>query len=71
MAAFRNCSLDGICFVQQIVHILRVACNQPPETQVVEGIRICELVNLSLVVLHCLCRNRELLEMKINERNRY
>ncbi|WKY14702.1 hypothetical protein Q1695_000322 [Nippostrongylus brasiliensis] len=63
LAAFRNCSLDGVCFVQQIVYILRVACNQPPETQVVEGIKVCELINLTMVILHCLCRDRELLEV--------
>lgn len=65
LPGFRNCTLDGICFVQQVVYILRVACNQPPETQVVEGIKLVELVNLSLVILHCLCRDRELLEMVV------
>ncbi|VDM52557.1 unnamed protein product [Angiostrongylus costaricensis] len=62
LAGFRNCSMDGVCFVQQIVYILRVACNQPPENQMVEGIKVCELINLSLIILHCLCRDRELLE---------
>ncbi|KAL6725043.1 Armadillo/beta-catenin-like repeat protein [Ancylostoma duodenale] len=65
LAGFRNCSLDGVCFIQQIVYILRVACNQPPETQMVEGIKVCELINLSMIVLHCLCRDRELLEMVV------
>ncbi|KAJ1357314.1 Bar-1p [Parelaphostrongylus tenuis] len=62
LAGFRNCSIDGVCFVQQIVYILRVACNQPVETQVVEGIKVYELINLSMIILHCLCRDRELLE---------
>ncbi|ETN81613.1 Armadillo/beta-catenin-like repeat protein [Necator americanus] len=65
LVGFRNCSLDGVCFVQQIVYILRVACNQPPETQMVEGIKVYELINLSLIVLHCLCRDRDLLEMVV------
>ncbi|KJH41129.1 Armadillo/beta-catenin-like repeat protein [Dictyocaulus viviparus] len=62
LAAFRNCSIDGICFVQQIMYIFRVACNQPSEIQIVEGVKVCELINLSMIVLHCLCRDRELLE---------
>ncbi|XGW28564.1 hypothetical protein V3C99_008383 [Haemonchus contortus] len=65
LASFRNCSLDGICFVQQIVYILRVACNQSPETHIIEGIKVCELINLSMVILHCLCRNKELLEVVV------
>ncbi|VDM75196.1 unnamed protein product [Strongylus vulgaris] len=65
LEGFRNCSIDGICFIQQIVYILRVACNQPPETQMVEGIKVNELINISMSVLHCLCRDRELLEMVV------
>ncbi|KHJ99630.1 Armadillo/beta-catenin-like repeat protein [Oesophagostomum dentatum] len=41
------------------------ANNKVNKTQMVEGIKVCELINLSMIVLHCLCRDRELLEMVV------
>ncbi|VDN05565.1 unnamed protein product [Thelazia callipaeda] len=48
-------------FVERIVLILKVACDQLPSTKMVEEVRVADLVQLSLSTLQLLCRDPHLL----------
>uniref|UniRef100_A0A914ZDK9 Uncharacterized protein n=1 Tax=Parascaris univalens TaxID=6257 RepID=A0A914ZDK9_PARUN len=48
-------------FVERIVLVLKVACEQLPSTQMVEEVRVAELIQLSLSTLQLLCRDPHLL----------
>uniref|UniRef100_A0A2K6VUU7 Armadillo segment polarity protein n=1 Tax=Onchocerca volvulus TaxID=6282 RepID=A0A2K6VUU7_ONCVO len=48
-------------FVERIILILKVACDQLPSTKMVEEVRVADLIQLSLSTLQLLCRDSFLL----------
>ncbi|KAM3727319.1 Beta-catenin/armadillo-related protein [Dirofilaria immitis] len=48
-------------FVERIILILKVACDQLPSTKMVEEVRVADLIQLSLSTLQLLCRDSLLL----------
>lgn len=48
-------------FVERILLILKVACEQLPSTQMVEEVKVAELIQLSLSTLQLLCRDPQLM----------
>ncbi|VDM36528.1 unnamed protein product [Toxocara canis] len=73
-AALQDCNLNTLretrlrlacdyeaTFAERILLVLKVACEQLPSTQMVEEVRVAELIQLSLSTLQLLCRDAHLL----------
>uniref|UniRef100_A0A1I7XVD7 Armadillo/beta-catenin-like repeat protein n=1 Tax=Heterorhabditis bacteriophora TaxID=37862 RepID=A0A1I7XVD7_HETBA len=65
LTAFRDLRLEHTCFAQQIIYILRVACNQLATTQWVEDVKVSDLIQFSLLTLQLLCRDKGILNMVV------
>ncbi|CAI2357400.1 unnamed protein product [Caenorhabditis sp. 36 PRJEB53466] len=58
---FRQCRIGDRGFVEQLIHILRVACNQLNVQESIEGVRVRELVHLCIQLLRCITRDQDIL----------
>ncbi|EFO82178.1 CRE-BAR-1 protein [Caenorhabditis remanei] len=61
LAPFRLCRIGEIGFVEQLIHILRVACTQLNVQEVIEGVRVKDIVHLCIQILRSITRDQDIL----------
>uniref|UniRef100_A0A8R1DIM7 Beta-catenin/armadillo-related protein 1 n=1 Tax=Caenorhabditis japonica TaxID=281687 RepID=A0A8R1DIM7_CAEJA len=61
LTTFRLCRIGDKGFVEQLIHILRVACNQLNVQEAIEGVRVKEMVHLCIQLLRCVTRDQDIL----------
>ncbi|ULT83013.1 hypothetical protein L3Y34_012326 [Caenorhabditis briggsae] len=61
LAPFLLCRIGEIGFVEQLIHILRVACTQLNVQDVIEGVRVKDIVHLCIQILRLITRNPDIL----------
>ncbi|CAI5455826.1 unnamed protein product [Caenorhabditis angaria] len=75
LLTFRDARAGMTCFIEQIVHIWKVSCNQISSQEQIEGVKVKDLIHMSVELLRILSRQQDILEqiiyfLRIPENNR-
>ncbi|CAB3399338.1 unnamed protein product [Caenorhabditis bovis] len=62
LLAFRDVKAGTVGFAQQIIHVMKVACAQLQTQDVIEGIKLKDLVHLSIELLRAISRHHDIQE---------
>ncbi|CAD6189414.1 unnamed protein product [Caenorhabditis auriculariae] len=65
LPVFRDFRSGNLCFVEQIIHILRVACSQLATHDQIEGVRVSDLIYLSVNLLLLLSHDGKILDQVV------
>ncbi|CAL2050384.1 unnamed protein product [Caenorhabditis brenneri] len=61
LVPFRSCRIGDKGFVEQLIHILRVACTQLNVQDTIEGIRVKDIVHLCIQIMRWITRDQDIL----------